>query len=166
MYRDIFIAIAAPTENLFIINEITIFIIEQQNFFLESIYILINTLIIELYRSSGRKSNPDLQSASNSLILANFESSNCSFFTEIQIGLINSSLAPSLTRAPNQFAWAGIEALHFVSLIVKSTFLSISQSSTNIKSVKLFRPAWTDVQLQINMAHKNEFFKTSEGLRA
>jgi hypothetical protein len=48
-------------------------------------------------------------------------------------------------RAPNQLAFEGIDALHCVSLIVKSTFLSISQSSTKIKLVNLFNPALTEV---------------------
>ena len=104
--------------------------------------------VLGLYRFLGMKRSPDLQSARSSLILANFDSSNCSVFTEIQMGFINSSFGPSLTRAPNQFACEGIEALHFVSLIVKSTFLSISQSSTKIKLVKLFNPAFTDEKLK------------------
>ena len=58
-----------------------------------------------------------------------------------EIGFINSFSGPSLMRAPNQLAFEGIDALHCVSLIVKSTFLSISQSSTKIKLVNLFNPA-------------------------
>ncbi len=112
-----------------------------------------------IYGSSGRKSNPDLQSSSNSLTLANFESSNWSVFTGIQAGLINSFFDPSLTRAPNQFAWEGIEALHFVSSFVKSTFLSMSHSSINIKLVKLFRPALTDVQQQTHIKQKRNLSK-------
>ena len=130
------------------------FLIQQKNFFLESIYILINTYVIGFYKFSGMKRSPDLQSERISWILANFDSSNCSVFTEIQIGFINSSLGPSLTLAPNQLACEGIEALHFVSLIVKSTFLSISQSSTKIKFVKLFNPAFTDVKLEIKRVQK------------
>lgn len=68
-------------------------------------------------------------------------------------------------RAPNQLAFEGIEALHCVSLIVKSTFLSISQSSTKIKLVKLFNPALTDVVIQkIKSVQKKYFFKNSEVL--
>ena len=100
------------------------------------------------------KRSPDLQSTRSSLILTNFESSTWLAFTEIQIGFINSFLGPSLTRAPNQFACEGIEALHCVSLIVKSTFLSISQSSTKIKLVNLFNPALTDVMQEIKRAKK------------
>ena len=103
---------------------------------------------------SGRNSSPDLQSSRSSLILTNLESSTWLAFTEIQKGSINSFLAPSLTRAPNQFACEGIEALHCVSLIVKSTFLSISHSSTKINSVKLFKPALTTVEVETRMAKK------------
>ena len=92
---------------------------------------------------------PFLQSRSTFFILIIFESSNSSLFTEIQAGFINSLVGPSLTRAPNQFAWKGIEALHFISLVDESTFLSISHSSTKIKLVKLFRPALTEVKLKI-----------------
>ncbi len=141
------------------------FTIQQQTLFWESIYILINTLVLNLYRFSGRKSSPDLQSSRSSLILTNLESSTWLAFTEIQKGSINSFLGPSLTRAPNQFACEGIEALHCVSLIVKSTFLSISQSSTKIKLVNLFNPALTDVVIQeIKSAKKKYFFKNSERL--
>ena len=47
--------------------------------------------------------------------LTGFKSSELnkgSTFKNIQFGLINSFLDPSLTRAPNQFALEGIEALH------------------------------------------------------
>ena len=140
------------------------FLVQQQNLFRESIYILINTLTLEIYGWSGRKINPDRQLWSNSLTLANFESINWSAFTEIHIGLINSLSGPSLTRAPNQLAWEGIEALHIVLFKFKSTFLSISHPSTKIKSVKLFRPAWTDVQLQIIRVQIKDLFKISKGL--
>ena len=141
-----FMAIAAPIEIFFIIKQI-IFTIQHQNFFWESFYILINTLMLYLHKPSRRKINPDLQLSSSSLTLDNCESSNWSPFTEIQIGLINSLLGPSLTRAPNQFAWEGIDALHVVSSLLKSNFLSISHSSTKIRSVNLFKPASTDAKL-------------------
>ena len=125
---------------------------------------MINTLVIPIYRSLGRKSKPVLQSSSNSLTLANFDSYNWSAFIGIQRGLINSFLGPSLIRDPNQLAWEGIEALHFISLLVNEIFLSISHSSTNIKLVKLSRPAWTDEQLYIKNDKKRNFFTTSETL--
>ena len=80
------------------------------------------------------------------------------------MGLINSLLDPSLTRAPNQLACDGMEALQFISLLVKSIFLSISQSSTKIKSVKLFTPALTDAQKKIKIGKIIIFFNTLEEL--
>ena len=55
-----------------------------------------------------------------------------------------------------------MEALHFISLIFRSIFLSISQSSTKIKLVNLFNPALADERLQINMTPKTYFFNSSE----
>ena len=100
------------------------------------------------------KRSPDLQLSRSSLILANFESSTWLGFIEIQIGFINSLLGPILIRAPNQFACKGIEALHFISLLVRSTFLSMSQSSTTINLVKPFNPAFTDIKLEIKRVQK------------
>ena len=74
--------------------------------------------------------------------------------TKIQRGCINSSTAPSLTLAPNQFACAGIEALHSITFFSRSTFLSISQSSTKIKLVKPSKPAFTDEELKIRKVKK------------
>ncbi len=108
---------------------------------------------------SGRKRSPDLQFSRRALTLTNFDKRTCSAFTFIQTGLINSLLGPSLTRSPNQFEFEGIEALHLISLVVKSTFLSISQSSKEIKLVKLFKPAFTDVKLEIKRVQKRKFFK-------
>ena len=97
---------------------------------------------------------PFLHTRSTSFISFNFESSNRSPFTEIQGGFINSFVGPSLTRAPNQFAWDGIEALHSMSFVDESSFLSISHSSTKSKLVKLSRPALTEVKLEIKSVQK------------
>ena len=112
----------------------------------------------------SRKRGPFLHKRSTSFILFNFESSNRSPFTEIQGGFINSFLGSSLIRAPNQFAWNGIEALHFMSLVDESTFLSISHSSTKSKLVKLFKPASTEVKLEIKSAQKKQSLKNLEVL--
>ena len=156
-----FNTIAAPTVSFFMTKQIITFTIQQQNFFWESIYILINTLVVWLYKFLWRNRGPDLQSRSTSFILFNFESINTSPFTKIQGGFINSFVGPSLIRAPNQFACKGIEALHFIPLVDESTFLSISHSSTKIKLLKWSKPAFTGVKQEIKRAQKKCLFKNS-----
>ena len=94
------------------------------------------------------KSNPERQSFRTFLTLVNLNSLNLSSSMGVPPGLINSSLDPNLIRAPNQDPSLGKDALHLTSSFLKSIFLSINQSSTKIKFVNLFIPAFPALQVQ------------------